>query len=81
MPTAPEGLTVEEQMAWQERELRPWWEAQQRRESARVHDGRVTGRDRQRAERQQWFAEQVAAIDRRTLIASLYEVDPAELLA
>jgi hypothetical protein len=80
MPTPPDGLTVEELAVWQAEHWTPWVEAARRRQGQRASNGRQTGRDRQRVERQERFIDQVAGIDRRTLIASLDEVDPAELL-
>jgi hypothetical protein len=79
MPTPPKGLIVERQLAWAHEVLAPWVSAERRRQGQRAHNGRDESRDRRRAEREAWFVEQVASIDRATLIARLDEVDPAEL--
>jgi hypothetical protein len=80
MPRAPRGLDVEATWAWADRVLAPFVAAERRRQAQRAKNGRSTGRDRQRVERERRFIEQATAIDRRTLIASLDEVDAVTLL-
>jgi hypothetical protein len=80
MPTPPRGATLEELDVWQREVLTPWVIEQRNREANWANNGRETGRDRQRNERLDDFARQVENIDRVKLIASLKEVDVAELL-
>ncbi len=84
MPTSPPGADLAQLDVWQREVLTPWVLAQQRRQGHRSYNERDTPTDRKRAEGRAEhltsFANQMAALDRASLIARLDEVDAMDLL-